>query len=125
VTTRWLAVFGLAAAWLAAAAVYALPVGRLPVPGGKQPVARLVHYSGRVQGVGFRATAVEISRDYAVTGWVKNLDDGRVELLVEGPEKAVADFLAAVRARWPKNIDKEEVEERPASGKYKTFEIEK
>jgi acylphosphatase len=87
------------------------------------PVGRLVHYSGRVQGVGFRATAEDIARDYPVTGWVKNLPDGRVELLVEGPEAAVKKFLQAVRGRWEKNIEKEQVEERPASGKFTKFEV--
>jgi acylphosphatase len=86
-------------------------------------VGRLVHYSGRVQGVGFRATAADIARDYPVTGWVKNLPDGRVELLVEGPEAAVKKFLQAVHTRWENNIDKEQVEERPASGKFRAFEV--
>ena len=86
------------------------------------PVGRLVHYSGVVQGVGFRATAEEIARDYPVTGWVKNLPDGRVELVVEGPEAAVKKFLQAVRRHWEKNIDKEQIEEKPATGKYAKFE---
>jgi acylphosphatase len=87
------------------------------------PVGRLVHYRGRVQGVGFRATAADIARDYPVIGWVKNLPDGRVELLVEGPEAAVKKFLQAVRTHWEKNIDKEQVEERPATGKFTKFEV--
>jgi acylphosphatase len=85
--------------------------------------ARMVHYTGKVQGVGFRATAVEIARDFPVTGWVKNLADGRVQLLVEGPEDAVEKFLDKVRTRWKKNIDKEQVEKPEVSGKYKTFDI--
>jgi acylphosphatase len=83
--------------------------------------ARMVHYTGEVQGVGFRATAVAIAQDYPVTGWVKNLDDGRVQLLVEGPEDAVKKFLQAVRKRWEKNITKEEVEEKKPTGEYKDF----
>src|SRR5262249_24442149 len=63
-----------------------------------KPVARLVHHSGRVQGVGFRAATAQIARGYPVTGWVKNLPDGRVDLLVEGPEADVKKFLDAVRA---------------------------
>lgn len=86
-------------------------------------VARMVYYTGQVQGVGFRATAADIARDYRVTGWVKNLADGRVQLLVEGPEGEVTKFLKAVRTRWKKNIDKEQVEERPATGKYTRFEV--
>jgi acylphosphatase len=89
----------------------------------KPQTARMVHYTGKVQGVGFRATAVEIARDFPVTGWVKNLADGRVQLLVEGPEDAVEKFLDKVRTRWKKNIDKEQVEKPEVSGKYKAFDI--
>jgi len=94
-------------------------------PADEPTAARLVHYAGKVQGVGFRATAAEIARDHPVTGWVKNLPDGRVELLVEGPEKAVDKFLEAVRKRWKDNIEKEDVEKRTPGGKLKGFEIVK
>jgi acylphosphatase len=87
--------------------------------------ARMVIYSGKVQGVGFRATTAEIARDYPVTGWVKNLDDGRVQLLVEGPEEAVDKFLKKVHDRWKDNIEKEEVKKQEASGKYKSFDVAK
>ena len=105
-----------------------LIAGTAPAEGPKKdppakPVARMVHYAGEVQGVGFRATAVEIARDYPVTGWVKNLADGRVQLLVEGPEEAVKRFLLAVRKRWPKNITKEQTEEKQPTGMYRTFSI--
>ena len=88
-------------------------------------VGKMVHYSGKVQGVGFRATVAAIAKKFAVSGWVKNLADGRVQLLVEGPPKEVDAFLEAVRARWKDNIEKEQVQEQPAAGKYKGFEIEK
>ena len=42
--------------------------------------ARQVFYSGRVQGVGFRAAVKYLAAGYEVTGWVRNLDDGRVEM---------------------------------------------
>ena len=60
-------------------------------------MAKKVTYSGRVQGVGFRATAAAIASDHAVRGWVRNLPDDRVELLVDGPPEAVEAFLNAVR----------------------------
>jgi acylphosphatase len=85
----------------------------------------MVYYTGKVQGVGFRATTAEIARAYPITGWVKNLDDGRVQLLAEGPEEAVDKFLKNVHARWKDNIDKEEIKKQEASGKYKSFDVAK
>jgi acylphosphatase len=91
----------------------------------KPEKACMVYYSGKVQGVGFRAAAVEIAQDYPVTGWVKNLADGRVQLLVEGPAEGVDKFLAAVRSHWKDNIEKEEIEKPAPTGKYKSFDIVK
>ena len=91
-------------------------------PSGES-VARMVYYTGRVQGVGFRATVVEIARNHPVTGWVKNLDDGRVQIFVEGSEEDVKKFLAAVRSRWQKNIEKEETEEKKPTGEFKNFSV--
>jgi acylphosphatase len=48
-----------------------------------------VYVSGRVQGVFYRATTKETAREHGVDGWVKNLDDGRVEAVFEGDPKAV------------------------------------
>lgn len=55
-----------------------------------------VFYSGRVQGVGFRYTVRQIAKGYDVVGWVRNLPDGRVELLVGGEPREVADFLQTI-----------------------------
>jgi len=60
-------------------------------------IARQVIYSGRVQGVGFRFTTRQIASGYEVTGWVKNLPDGRVEMQVMAAEaEELEGFLAAV-----------------------------
>ncbi|MDZ7702702.1 MAG: acylphosphatase [Halobacteriales archaeon] len=48
-----------------------------------------VYVSGRVQGVFFRATTREAAAEHGVDGWVRNLDDGRVEAVFEGPREAV------------------------------------
>src|SRR5262245_51543323 len=97
-----------------------------PVPAAdSDATARMVYYSGTVQGVGFRATAVEIARSHPVSGWVRNLADGRVQLLVEGPEQGVEKFLEAVRSRWKDHIQKEQIEKRDATGKIKGFTIVK
>jgi acylphosphatase len=97
------------------------PPGRADAP--SRPVGRLVHYAGRVQGVGFRDAAAEIARGYLVAGWVKNLPDGRVQLLVEGPAAEVRRFLDAIRARWGKSITKEHAEEREPTGSHRGFTV--
>ena len=54
-----------------------------------------VYVSGKVQGVYFRATTRDTAREYDVDGWVRNLDDGRVEAVFEGPQpdvKAMVEF---------------------------------
>jgi acylphosphatase len=86
-------------------------------------IARCVYYFGRVQGVGFRATAAHLARPYAVTGWVRNLSDGRVQLFAEGQEDEVNRFLAAVRERWRDYVEREEIEPREPTGKMKRFQI--
>jgi len=102
----------------------ALLVGPVVAADPEKPMkATLVRYSGNVQGVGFRATAVMIARDHPVVGYVKNLSDGRVELLAEGPAGAVEKFLKAVCDHWKDDISKEEAEDRKPVGTYKTFEI--
>lgn len=56
-----------------------------------------VFYEGRVQGVGFRWTARRIAQGYDVTGLVRNLPDGRVELQIAGDPDEVRDFLKEIR----------------------------
>jgi acylphosphatase len=54
------------------------------------------YYTGKVQGVGFRASILSLAKGYEVTGWVKNLPDNSVELFVTGEETEVDDFLQAI-----------------------------
>lgn len=55
-----------------------------------------VHYSGRVQGVGFRATVRQLACGYDVLGTVRNLPDGRVEMVAEGTRPELEAFLAGI-----------------------------
>ena len=83
-----------------------------------------VFYAGRVQGVGFRATAEETASRLAVTGWVKNLRDGRVEAVVEGDEALLLQFLEAIRTGPMRNfIQSVEVGWSEATGEFRDFEI--
>ena len=61
---------------------------------------RRVVYEGRVQGVGFRMTARRISSAFAVSGFVRNLADGSVEVIAEGDPGMVASFLEAIRREF-------------------------
>lgn len=71
-------------------------------------IAVKVLFSGNVQGVGFRARTAKVAARHAVTGYVKNLDDGRVELVAEGAEAEVRAFLSAVKARLSSHISRAE-----------------
>jgi acylphosphatase len=59
-------------------------------------ITRQVYYEGRVQGVGFRWTVKNLARGFDVTGWVRNLPDGRVELQAQGDSQELTDFLEAI-----------------------------
>jgi acylphosphatase len=84
----------------------------------------LIVYTGRVQGVGFRYTTKQLATGFEVTGTVRNLDDGRVELIAEGVKAELAEFQAAIReAGLARFIKDESVVWGPATGQYRGFEI--
>ena len=80
-------------------------------------------FSGHVQGVGFRFTASGLASRYDVTGYVRNLPDGRVELVAEGDRAEVNRFLEAIRLRMGGLIRDEQAIWSPASGAYSGFSI--
>jgi acylphosphatase len=82
-----------------------------------------VYYSGHVQGVGFRYTTHSIARGYQVTGYVRNLPDGRVEIVVEGDRDETNAFLQEVRNRLANHIRDERSDISPATGEFTSFEI--
>ncbi|ALC84023.1 MULTISPECIES: acylphosphatase [Bacillus] len=79
---------------------------------------------GRVQGVGFRYFVQSEAEKNKLTGWVKNRMDGAVEILAEGPEESLADFVESVqkgnRFSRVRNVT---VEEAAATESYKNFAI--
>jgi len=87
-------------------------------------VARRLLISGRVQGVGFRYFIEVRARTEGAHGWVRNLPDGRVEVLVEGDEEAVNRIEAAAR-RGPggAHVHQVEVELTAPSGRATGFTI--
>lgn len=76
-----------------------------------------VFVSGRVQGVFFRATTREQATEHGVDGWVRNLDDGRVEAVFEGPEPAVEAMVDFCQEGSPAaNVEGVDVERAPPEG---------
>jgi acylphosphatase len=90
------------------------------------PIARQFFISGDVQGVGYRFFAQRASARHQVVGYVKNLDDGRVEALVEGPAQSVEAFKheLATGPRFSSVSYLEEINLDP-SGTYSSFRIER
>ena len=84
---------------------------------------REVYYSGRVQGVGFRYTARALAKGFRVAGYVRNLSDGRVELVVEGALEEIDRFLAAIDKQIGHYVRDVRQSASPASGNFKGFEI--
>jgi len=84
---------------------------------------RDVHFSGNVQGVGFRATTQHVARGFDVTGFVQNLPDGRVRMVVEGEAKELDAMIAAVEERMSGHIRETATDNRPATGEFSNFGV--
>ena len=80
--------------------------------------------SGFVQGVGFRYYTTNLAKDYEITGWVRNLATGDVEIRVEGDKGPVSGFLKELRIgpKWSK-IGKFQIEWLPYEGEYESFSV--
>ena len=87
------------------------------------PIRRHVYYTGHVQGVGFRWTARHIAQGFAVTGFVKNLADRRVELVAEGAPAEVDRFCAAIAEQFAGQIHDVAATDCPFTGEFSTFEV--
>jgi acylphosphatase len=83
-----------------------------------------VFFSGTVQGVGFRFTAERLARRFPVTGYVRNLEDGRVEVTAEGEEASLVEFLTAIRNSGMKDYIRDvEAHWLDAAGTFRSFGI--
>ena len=79
-----------------------------------------VFYSGYVQGVGFRYTVRNTASGLGLTGWVRNLPDGRVELVCEGEEKKLNIFLDDIAKEFPVDA---QVSRGKTTGEFADFDI--
>ncbi len=83
-----------------------------------------VLYSGQVQGVGFRYTVRTVATGFEVTGWVRNLPDGGVELIAEGAKDELDAFRQAIRESGLDHfIRQEDISWHEARNEFRGFEI--
>lgn len=84
-----------------------------------------VWISGRVQGIFFRANTRRKAMDLNIKGWVKNLEDGRVEAVIEGEDQSVKEMIEFLqKGPFGAKITKFETKEEKYTGEFKFFEIE-
>ena len=82
-----------------------------------------VIFSGRVQGVGFRFSTMSIARHLSVRGWVRNLAGSSVELVADGEEKVLQDFIRRIEGEFSGCISDRDVQWSDATGEFQRFEI--
>ena len=86
-------------------------------------IRRTVHFSGHVQGVGFRYTAQSIASGLGAVGLVRNLPDGRVELIAEGTLEELDRLQQAVTDAMRSNVSDVAVTAGTATGEFGSFRI--
>lgn len=87
-------------------------------------IRQTVIFSGLVQGVGFRWSAREIAREFELTGFVENLPDGTVRLVVEGEAQILHEFISRVQNGAGRVLNAE-ISQQPATGEYPDFRIQR
>jgi acylphosphatase len=83
-----------------------------------------VYFSGHVQGVGFRYTALQVAKEFEITGRVANLADGRVRLDAEGNPAEINVFIAAVEERMHGYIRRVERTSSQGPAQFQDFRIQ-
>jgi acylphosphatase len=95
----------------------------MPEPASSAVERREVHYRGHLQGVGFRYTVRHIAGQRRVTGFVRNLSDGRVHMVAEGERGELNGLLDEVALRMANYIREVTVDVTTATGEFATFDI--
>jgi acylphosphatase len=85
--------------------------------------AKHIVFSGNVQGVGFRFTALNVANRYHLTGYVKNMPSGSVEMLAQGPAETIDGCVRDIEDSFTGYIRKTDVEIVPPDPKLKDFKI--
>ena len=85
--------------------------------------ARKIVFSGRIQGVGFRFTALNIASRYELTGYVRNIPASDVEMLAQGPAEAIDDCVRDLQDSFVGSISHIDIEEATPDPKFTDFRI--
>jgi len=86
-------------------------------------VAKHMIFIGRVQGVGFRFTAHRIAKRCQLTGFVRNLTDGTVEMLAQGQPEDINDCIRDIEESFAGYLRETKIEEVPLDPRYRNFKI--
>jgi acylphosphatase len=85
--------------------------------------ARKIVFSGRVQGVGFRFTALNIANRYELKGYVRNIPNSEVEMLAQGPAEAIDECVRDLQDSFVGSISHVDIEEATPDPKFTDFRI--
>lgn len=85
--------------------------------------AKHIIFAGRVQGVGFRFTAHRIADRHGLTGWVRNLPEGTVEMVAQGAAEDIDDCIRDIEQTFSGYIKETRAEEIPSSPRFNDFRI--
>lgn len=88
-----------------------------------EQIAKHIIFVGRVQGVGFRFTALDIARRYELNGFVRNLFDSTVEMVAQGKPQDVSDCIRDINESFAGYIRDTKIKEIPVNPEYKEFKI--
>ncbi|MGD0077223.1 MAG: acylphosphatase [Sedimentisphaerales bacterium] len=86
-------------------------------------IAKHIVYSGRVQGVGFRFTVLNVANNYRLTGYVRNLSSGSVETLVQGPVESIDSFQQDIEESFAGYLRQTDVDLVPPDTSLAEFKI--
>jgi acylphosphatase len=85
--------------------------------------AKHIIFSGRVQGVGFRFTALNVANRYMLKGIVRNLPDGTVEMIAQGPAEDIDSCIEDIKESYVGNVREARVQETCYNPQYEDFKI--
>ena len=86
-------------------------------------IRRHIFFFGRVQGVGFRYTCKSVAERHEVVGWVRNLNDRSVEMIVEGDAKTISRYVDDIRESTHGRVDDIQSSDLDSTGEFNSMEI--